>query len=182
MDKTDYYETLGVDRGADTTDLKKAYRKLAMQFHPDRNPGDDVAEAKFKELSEAYEVLSDAEKRSAYDRFGHAAFEGASGGPGGGFGFTASSVADAPAAAAADGVAPISATISRLSSKTPITAARRRFAPPPRSPVRNALARAPRPGRSRSPARAVKAPARSAPNKGFSPSSELVRAARARVG
>ncbi|MFP6759561.1 MAG: molecular chaperone DnaJ [Alphaproteobacteria bacterium] len=94
MDKTDYYETLGVDRGADTTDLKKAYRKLAMQFHPDRNPGDDVAEAKFKELSEAYEVLSDAEKRSAYDRFGHAAFEGASGGPGGGFGFTASSFAD----------------------------------------------------------------------------------------
>jgi molecular chaperone DnaJ len=94
MDKKDYYETLGVDRGANAADLKKAYRKLAMQFHPDRNPGDDEAEAQFKTLSEAYEVLSDDEKRAAYDRYGHAAFEGGQGGPGGGFGFTASSFAD----------------------------------------------------------------------------------------
>ena len=85
MAKPDFYETLGVDRGADDAALKSAYRKLAMQYHPDRNPDDSVAEAKFKELSEAYGVLSDGEKRAAYDQFGHAAFE--SGAPGGGGGF-----------------------------------------------------------------------------------------------
>ncbi|MEC7488765.1 MAG: molecular chaperone DnaJ [Pseudomonadota bacterium] len=85
MAKPDFYETLGVDRGADDAALKSAYRKLAMQYHPDQNPDDSVAEAKFKELSEAYGVLSDGEKRAAYDQFGHAAFE--SGAPGsGGFG------------------------------------------------------------------------------------------------
>jgi len=84
MAKQDYYELLGVDRGADEATLKKAYRKLAMQYHPDRNPDDKAAEAKFKEVSEAYDVLKDAEKRAAYDRFGHAAFEqGGAGGPGG---------------------------------------------------------------------------------------------------
>ncbi len=85
MAKDDYYETLGVDRGASEVDVKKAYRKLAMQYHPDRNQGDAAAEQKFKELSEAYQVLSDAEKRATYDQFGHAAFEGAAGDPGGGF-------------------------------------------------------------------------------------------------
>lgn len=94
MDKQDYYETLGVERSASADDLKRSYRKLAMKFHPDRNPGDEAAEARFKELSEAYEVLSDEEKRAAYDRFGHAAFDGAGAGPGAGFGFTASSFAD----------------------------------------------------------------------------------------
>jgi len=83
MSKTDYYELLGVDKSADAADLKKNYRKQAMQYHPDRNPGDEVAEAKFKEISEAYEVLSDPEKRAAYDQYGHAAFEGGQGGPGG---------------------------------------------------------------------------------------------------
>ncbi len=76
MAKQDYYEALGVDRSASADDMKKAYRKLAMKFHPDRNQGDKAAEHKFKELSEAYEVLSDEQKRAAYDRFGHAAFEG----------------------------------------------------------------------------------------------------------
>jgi molecular chaperone DnaJ len=90
MAKPDYYETLGVDRGADDAALKSAYRKLAMKYHPDRNPDDASAEAKFKEANEAYDVLKDADKRAAYDQFGHAAFEG--GGPGagqggGGFGF-----------------------------------------------------------------------------------------------
>ncbi len=85
MAKRDFYEVLGVSREAPEDELKKAYRKLAMVYHPDRNQGDKEAEAKFKELNEAYDVLKDAEKRAAYDRFGHAAFEGG-GGPGGGGG------------------------------------------------------------------------------------------------
>ncbi|MDR3535257.1 MAG: molecular chaperone DnaJ [Acetobacteraceae bacterium] len=83
MAKQDFYTTLGVARDAGAEDLKKAYRKLAMQFHPDRNPGDKQAEAKFKEASEAYEVLKDDQKRAAYDRFGHAAFEQGNGQAGG---------------------------------------------------------------------------------------------------
>jgi molecular chaperone DnaJ len=93
MAKRDLYEILGVGRGASDAELKAAFRKLAMQHHPDRNPGDRAAEAKFKELNEAYQTLSDVQKRAAYDRFGHAAFEHG-GGPGGmGDGF-ASSMAD----------------------------------------------------------------------------------------
>ena len=83
MAKRDYYDILGVARDAGEDELKKAYRKLAMKLHPDRNPGDAKAEADFKDLNEAYDVLKDAEKRAAYDRFGHAAFE--QGGGGGGF-------------------------------------------------------------------------------------------------
>ncbi len=85
MAKRDYYEVLGVSRDASEEDLKRAYRKLAMKYHPDRNQGDKAAEAKFKEVNEAYDALKDAEKRAAYDRFGHAAFDPA-GGNGGGFG------------------------------------------------------------------------------------------------
>ena len=81
-DKRDYYEVLGVDRNADEAALKKAYRQLAKKYHPDVNPGDKEAEAKFKEATEAYGVLSDPEKRRQYDQFGHAAFE-QGGGPGG---------------------------------------------------------------------------------------------------
>ncbi len=81
MAKQDFYETLGVARGADGDELKKAYRKQAMKYHPDRNSGDAKAEQKFKQISEAYEVLKDDQKRAAYDQFGHAAFEG--GGAGG---------------------------------------------------------------------------------------------------
>jgi len=90
MAKQDYYATLGVPREASGEELKKAYRKLAMQYHPDRNPGDKQAEAHFKEANEAYDVLKDDQKRAAYDRFGHAAFEQGSGaGPfGGGFDFS----------------------------------------------------------------------------------------------
>jgi molecular chaperone DnaJ len=81
--KRDYYETLGVGKSAGADEIKKAYRKVAMQYHPDRNPGDKAAEEKFKEAAEAYEVLSDADKKAKYDRFGHAAFAPGAGGGGG---------------------------------------------------------------------------------------------------
>ena len=84
MSKRDFYEVLGVDKTANQQEIKIAYRKLAMKYHPDRNPDDPAAEEKFKEASMAYEVLSDDDKRSAYDRMGHAAFENGMGG--GGFG------------------------------------------------------------------------------------------------
>jgi len=87
MAKRCFYEVLGVERSADEGELKSAFRKLAMKWHPDRNPGDKNCEARFKEINEAYEILKDPDKRAAYDRFGHAAFE--HGGPGGPAGFGA---------------------------------------------------------------------------------------------
>lgn len=95
MAKRDYYEVLGVQRGASADEMKKAYRKLAMQYHPDRNKDNKEAEAKFKELNEAYDVLKDEQKRAAYDRYGHGAFDGMGRGPGGGAGgFDAGSFSD----------------------------------------------------------------------------------------
>lgn len=90
MAKRDYYEVLGIDRSADEDAVKKAFRKLALKYHPDRNPGDQQAEAKFREASEAYKVLSDATQRAKYDRFGHAAFDSAAAG----FDFSASGFED----------------------------------------------------------------------------------------
>ncbi len=82
MAKQDYYEILGVSKTAEEREIKKAYKRLAMKYHPDRNQGDKEAEAKFKEIKEAYEVLTDSQKRAAYDQYGHAAFEqGGMGGP-----------------------------------------------------------------------------------------------------
>ncbi|MEM8572091.1 MAG: molecular chaperone DnaJ [Pseudomonadota bacterium] len=87
MAKRDYYETLGVTRGASDSEIKKAFRKKAMELHPDRNQDNPQAETKFKEVNEAYDVLKDDQKKAAYDRFGHAAFENGSAGPGAGGGF-----------------------------------------------------------------------------------------------
>ena len=88
MEKRDYYEVLGVEKNATADEIKKAYRKKAIQYHPDRNPGDKEAEEKFKEAAEAYDVLSNPDKRARYDQFGHAGMSGAAGngGPFGGFG------------------------------------------------------------------------------------------------
>src|SRR5213593_1992519 len=85
-EKRDYYEVLGVGRSANDEEVKRAYRKLAVQFHPDKNPDDPHAEEKFKELGEAYDVLSDEQKRAAYDRYGHAAFTQGTAAGAGGFG------------------------------------------------------------------------------------------------
>ncbi|MDY2607743.1 MAG: molecular chaperone DnaJ [Lachnospiraceae bacterium] len=93
-DKRDYYEVLGVDKNADDAAIKKAYRVLAKKYHPDTNPGDKEAEAKFKEASEAYAVLSDHEKRQKYDQFGHAAFDGSGGAGAGGFDFNFEDMGD----------------------------------------------------------------------------------------
>ncbi|ROT96044.1 molecular chaperone DnaJ [Marinobacter sp. R17] len=92
MAKRDYYDILGVSRDADEKEIKRAYRKLAMKYHPDRNPDDEEAENKFKEASEAYEILADSSKRSAYDQFGHAGVDGQAGG--GGFGGGGASFSD----------------------------------------------------------------------------------------
>ena len=86
MSKRDYYEVLGVDKDADDKDIKKSYRRVAMKYHPDRNPDDPDAEEKFKEATEAYDVLMDSEKRQAYDQFGHAGVDSSMGGGAGGFG------------------------------------------------------------------------------------------------
>jgi molecular chaperone DnaJ len=94
MAKQDFYDTLGVSKSASADELKRAYRKLAMQHHPDRNAGDKGAEQKFKDLNEAYDILKDDQKRAAYDRFGHAAFEQGGGHGPGGFGFAAGGFAD----------------------------------------------------------------------------------------
>src|SRR5579863_5448061 len=83
VSKADYYEVLGVSRDCSEQELKSAYRKQALKYHPDRNPGDRTAEEKFKEASEAYQVLSDADKRAVYDRYGHAGLSGQGGFPGG---------------------------------------------------------------------------------------------------
>jgi len=125
MAKQDYYATLGVAREAGAEDLKKAYRKLAMQHHPDRNPGNKQAEAKFKEVSEAYDILKDDQKRAAYDRYGHAAFEqGGAGGFNAGFDFSAAAAsaisstrcsANSPAPVAA--VPPVAAAPATTSAR-----------------------------------------------------------------
>ena len=91
-EKRDYYEVLGVSKNASDDEIKKAYRKLAVKYHPDKNPGDKEAEAKFKEINEAHDVLSDKQKRARYDQFGHAGVGGASGGAYGGNPFVTTAI------------------------------------------------------------------------------------------
>ena len=98
MSKRDYYEILGVTKSSSADEIKKAYRKVAMQFHPDRNPGDKPAEEKFKEAAEAYEVLSDQEKRAQYDRYGHAGMNSRGAGFGGGQGMNMDDIFSNPCA------------------------------------------------------------------------------------
>ena len=86
MSKRDYYEVLGVSKSASADEIKKAYRKMALKYHPDKNPGDKAAEESFKEAAEAYEILSDANKKARYDQYGHAGMNGGGGFGGGGFG------------------------------------------------------------------------------------------------
>ena len=93
-EKRDYYEVLGVQRNANADEIKKAYRKAAIKYHPDKNPGDKEAEEKFKEAAEAYDVLSNQDKRARYDQFGHAGMSGAAGGGFGGGGFGGFSMED----------------------------------------------------------------------------------------
>ncbi len=93
-EKRDYYEVLGVSKDASAEDIKKAYRKMALKYHPDRNPGDATAEEKFKEAAEAYDVLSNPDKKARYDKFGHAGMSGAAGGAGGYEGFGGFSMED----------------------------------------------------------------------------------------
>ncbi len=96
MAKRDYYEILSVPRNATESDLKKAYRRLAMKHHPDRNPGDRAAEEQFKEAKEAYEILTDARKRAAYDQFGHAGVDPGAAAPGGLGARVASAISSTP--------------------------------------------------------------------------------------
>ena len=142
MAKRCYYESLSIERTASDTEIKTAFRKQAMQCHPDRHPGDQTAEHRFKEINEAYEVLKDPNKRAAYDRFGHAAFEhGMGGGPTAGFGAdfatTFSDIFDdlfgmgggrRGAAAPGRSAAPICATTWRSAFRKRSSARRRRFA------------------------------------------------------
>ena len=191
MAKRDYYEILGVARTANEAELKAAFRKLAMQYHPDRNPGDKDCEHRFKELNEAYDVLKDEHKRAAYDRFGHAAFEH---GAGGGARLRLRFRLDVCRHFRRPVRHGRPAQRARLRTRARRRSAlqhgdqprgglrrqdRRRSASRPRSPARPAPAPAPRPARSRAPARPAAARAGCVTPRASSRSSAPARPARA---
>ena len=186
----DYYQVLGVARDASVEDIKKAYRKLAIKYHPDKNPGDKAAEEKFKELGEAYEVLSDQQKRATYDQYGPRGIHGArrpwlgSRRPAGGRVFTIRSTSSAKSSAgwagaflrissAADAnaavprTATICATTWRSHSKKPSTVSKRRFSWIASMPALRAMAPAPRPARIGLNARCATVGGESRAHKGF---------------
>ncbi len=194
MAKRDYYEILSVARTASDGDLKSSYRKLAMQWHPDRNPGDKECEAKFKEINEAYDCLKDPQKRAAYDRYGHAAFENGNAGGQGGFGFsgdftsTFSDIFDdlfggmggrRGGRRRAASAARTCATISKFRSKRRFAAKPRRSRFPPMSPAKPAPAPGRRRARSPCNARPATAPAASGTRRASLRSSAPARRVRA---
>ena len=185
-----YYETLEVERTADESKLKAAFRKLAMKWHPDKNPGDAASEIRFKEINEAYEVLKDGDKRAAYDRFGHAAFEQgrAAAAPDSApalprhfpiFSKICSAWPGSAAAAAGASAAPTCATTWKSRWRKPFRARPPRSRFRSRSPASPVRAPAPRPAPSRRPARCAAAPAACGRRRASSRWSEPVPAARA---
>jgi curved DNA-binding protein CbpA len=193
MAKRDFYDILGVNRDASDEEIKKAYRKLAMKHHPDRNPDNPKAEEHFKEAKEAYEILSDSQKRAAYDQYGHAGVDPQSGMGGGGFGGAGGfsdafggifdeifgggrgAAADVPMSIAA----PTCATTSKSRSNKPPSVRKPRSASRPWKPASRARAAAPRPAHSRRPARPARAAVRFACSKASSRSSRPARNATA---
>ena len=192
MAKRDDYQVLELTRSATEAEIKKAYRRLAMKLHPDRNPGDHETEEKFKEAKEAYEVLSDAQKRAAYDQFGHAGVDAAArGGPGGGPGSiramrSATFSATCSATSSAAGVVAVRrcsavrtcATNSSSTSSRPCSATPSMSTSPRSANARTARARARPRARNPSPAKRAMARARCACSRGSSPCSRRARAAR----
>src|SRR6266705_2242875 len=179
MAKRDYYEVLGVNRDADEEVIKKAYRRLAMKHHPDRNPDNPKAEELFKEAKEAYEILTDANKRAAYDRYGHAGVDPRAGMAGGGpAGLAISSAISSTRRAAAAPrctAEPTCATTSRSRWSRRRAAPKRVFAFRPMRIARPARVPGQNPGPSREPARPVKGRVKCACSRGFSPSSRRAR-------
>src|SRR5213082_1995739 len=159
--KRDYYEVLGVARGAHEDEIKRSYRKLAVKFHPDKNPNDPHAEEKFKELGEAYDVLIDVDKRAAYDRYGHAAFSQGAAGFGGGFhdpfdifrevfGGGGGGIFESFFGGGGGGGVPICVTICRSRWRKPHLAPRKKSKFASWTPAINATAAAPSPAPARS--------------------------------
>ena len=175
QNKRDYYEVLGVEKNASDAEIKKAYRKLAMKYHPDQNPGDKTAEEKFKEINEAYEVLSDADKKARYDQYGfagvdpnfnpNAGFGGFGGGGFSGFGDFSDIFGDFFGGGASSSGRRTSSVRSRSALRTRLSAASARSPSPASKPAAPAMEAAQRRARAPRPVRTATAPAPCAPSR-----------------